>query len=57
MHGLGGGTADGGRDESGAVIGGTLYPGALSGLDGPAPTCLDTIRHDATTLREGLASR
>ncbi|MXY15474.1 MAG: hypothetical protein F4Y57_00290 [Acidobacteria bacterium] len=38
-------------------LGGTLYLGALSGPDGPAPTCLDTIRHDATTLGEGLGSR
>ena len=42
-------------DETGAVIGGTLYPGALSGPDGPAPTYLDMMRHNATTLAQALA--
>ena len=43
-------------DETGAVIGGTLYPGALSGPDGPAPTYLDMMRHNATTLAQALSS-
>ena len=43
-------------DETGATIGGTLYPGALSGPDGPAPTYLDMMRHNATTLARALAS-
>ena len=43
-------------DETGAVIGGTLYPGALSRPDGPAPTYLDMMRHNATTLAQALAS-
>ena len=43
-------------DETGAVIGGTLYPGALSGPDGPAPTYLDMMRHNAMTLVEALVS-
>ena len=43
-------------EESGAVIGGTLYPGALSGPDGPAPTYLDMIRHNATSLARALTS-
>ena len=43
-------------DETGAVIGGTLYPGALSGPDGPAPTYLDMMRHNATTLARALTS-
>ena len=43
-------------DETGATIGGTLYPGALSGPDGPAPTYLDMMRHNAMTLAEALAS-
>ena len=43
-------------DETGAAIGGTLYPGALSGSDGPAPTYLDMMRHNATTLAQALAS-
>ena len=43
-------------DETGAVIGGTLYPGALSGPDGPAPTYLDMMRHNAMTLAKALTS-
>ena len=42
-------------NETGATIGGTLYPGALSGPDGPAPTYLDMMRHNATTLSQALA--
>jgi zinc/manganese transport system substrate-binding protein len=42
--------------ETGARIGGTLYPGALSGPDGPAPTYLDMMRHNATTLTTALGS-
>ena len=41
-------------DETGAAIGGTLYPGALSGPDGPAPTYLDMMRHNAKTLAQAL---
>ena len=41
-------------DETGAAIGGTLYPGALSGPDGPAPTYLDMMRHNARTLTQAL---
>ena len=43
-------------DETGARIGGTLYPGALSEPDGPAPTYLDMMRHNATTLAQALTS-
>ena len=43
-------------NETGAVIGGTLYPGALSGPDGPASTYLDLVRHNATTLARALGS-
>ncbi len=43
-------------DETGAAIGGTLYPGALSGPDGPAPIYLDMMRHNATTLAQALTS-
>ena len=43
-------------DETRATLGGTLYPGALSGPDGPAPTYLDMMRHNATTLAQALAS-
>ena len=41
-------------DETGATIGGTLYPDALSGPDGPAPTYLDMMRHNARTLAQAL---
>jgi len=44
-------------DETGAAIGGTLYPEALSGPDGPAPTYLDMMRHNARTLAQALSSR
>ena len=43
-------------DETGATIGGTLYPGALSGPEGPAPTYLDMMRHNARTLAQALSS-
>ncbi|GMG85488.1 metal ABC transporter substrate-binding protein [Paralimibaculum aggregatum] len=42
--------------ETGASIGGTLYPGALSGPDGPSPTYLDMMRHNAATLAQALSS-
>ncbi|MEM7194323.1 MAG: metal ABC transporter substrate-binding protein [Pseudomonadota bacterium] len=42
-------------NETGAKIGGTLYPGALSDADGPAPTYLDMMRHNATTLTNALS--
>ena len=42
-------------DETGATIGGTLYPGALSDPEGPAPTYLDMMRHNAMTLAQALA--
>ena len=41
-------------DETGAVIGGTLYSDALSGPDGSGATYLDMIRHNATTLAQAL---
>ncbi len=41
-------------NETGATIGGTLYPGALSGPDGPAPTYLAMMRHNAMTLAQAL---
>lgn len=43
-------------EETGATIGGTLYPGALSGPEGPAPSYLDMMRHNATTLAQALSS-
>ncbi|MGB1025537.1 MAG: metal ABC transporter solute-binding protein, Zn/Mn family [Rhodospirillaceae bacterium] len=43
-------------NETGATIGGTLYSGALSEKDGPAPTYLDMIRHNALTISQALGS-
>jgi zinc/manganese transport system substrate-binding protein len=42
-------------DETGAQVGGTLYPGALSDTDGPAATYLELMRHNATTLADSLS--
>ena len=44
-------------EETGAVIGGTLHPDALSGPNGPAATYLDMMRHNATTLARALTPR
>ncbi|WP_301102789.1 metal ABC transporter substrate-binding protein [Propionivibrio sp.] len=44
------------RQESGARIGGTLYSDSLSKADGPAPTYLDMMRHNARTLAAALAN-
>ncbi len=40
--------------EGGVGIGGTLYSDALSGPDGPAPTYLKMIEHNARTLSAAL---
>ena len=40
--------------ETGSVIGGKLFPGALSGKDGPAATYLELMRHNATTITAAL---
>ncbi|WP_153111291.1 metal ABC transporter substrate-binding protein [Propionivibrio limicola] len=45
------------RQESGARIGGTLYSDSLSAPDGPASTYLKMMRHNATTLSNGIAHR
>lgn len=42
--------------ETGAKIGGKLYPGALSEPDGPAATYLDMMRHNGQTLVTALRS-
>lgn len=41
--------------ETGAKVGGRLYSDALSGLDGPASTYVDMVRHNARTLSEALS--
>ncbi|MDD9207127.1 zinc ABC transporter substrate-binding protein, partial [Georgenia sp. 10Sc9-8] len=40
--------------ETGARFGGTLYVDSLSAPDGPVPTYLDLLRHDARTIVAGL---
>jgi len=42
--------------ETGARIGGTLYSDALTEANGPAPTYIDLIRHNLTTLAGALTS-
>ncbi|MEM9602445.1 MAG: zinc ABC transporter substrate-binding protein [Pseudomonadota bacterium] len=41
-------------NETGATIGGTLYPGALSEEGGPAATYLELLRHNAATVASAL---
>ena len=40
--------------ETGARLGGVLYVDSLSGPDGPVPTYLDLLRHDAEVIAAGL---
>jgi zinc/manganese transport system substrate-binding protein len=40
--------------ETGAVIGGTLYGDALSPRGGEAPTYIDMLRHDVSTMKAGM---
>lgn len=42
---------------TGASFGGTLYVDSLSEADGPVPTYLDLIRHDADTITAGLTGK
>jgi len=44
-------------DATGATFGGTLYVDSLSLSDGVVPSYLDLIRHDATTIADGLTGR
>ncbi|MEV7693558.1 metal ABC transporter substrate-binding protein [Microbacterium sp. NPDC089189] len=41
-------------EATGATLGGVLYVDSLSEADGPVPTYLDLIRHDASTIIDGL---
>lgn len=43
-------------NETGAKIGGALYPSALSEEDGPAATYIDLLRHNAETIAKALSS-
>jgi len=40
--------------ETGSVIGGELFPGALSDIEGSAATYLELMRHNATTITQAL---
>ena len=42
--------------ETGATVGGALYPGAISSPGGPASTYLKMIRHNASMLTKSLKS-
>lgn len=44
-------------EATGAEFGGTLYVDSLSEPDGPVPTYLDLIRHDADTIVDALTGR
>lgn len=41
-------------EATGATFGGTLYVDSLSDADGPVPTYLDVLRHDADLIAQGL---
>ena len=41
-------------EATGARFGGTLYVDSLSAPDGPVPTYLDLLHHDADTIVEAL---
>jgi manganese transport system substrate-binding protein len=41
---------------TGARFGGVLYVDSLSEPDGPVPTYLDLLRHDATVIAAGLTA-
>jgi manganese transport system substrate-binding protein len=41
-------------EATGAKFGGVLYVDSLSAVDGPVPTYLDLIRHDAETIAAAL---
>jgi zinc/manganese transport system substrate-binding protein len=43
-------------NETGSVVGGKLYPGALSEEGGPAATYLDLMRHNATTIANAVSA-
>jgi len=43
--------------ETGARYGGTLYVDSLSQPDGPVPTYLDLLRHDAAVIVAGLTGK
>ena len=44
-------------DATGAKFGGVLYVDSLSDANGPVPTYLEMIRHDAKTIVKGLTGK
>ena len=42
---------------TGAKFGGVLYVDSLSDANGPVPTYLEMIRHDAKTIVKGLTGK
>ncbi|SNV22208.1 Uncharacterized periplasmic iron-binding protein HI_0362 precursor [Dermatophilus congolensis] len=44
-------------EATGTTFGGTLYVDSLSAADGPVPTYLDLIRHDAKTIADALTGK
>ena len=42
--------------ETGAAIGGTLYSDCLTKENGEAPTYIEMIRHDISTIVSALAN-
>ena len=44
-------------DANGDKLGGVLYVDSLSEANGPVPTYLDMIRHDARTIVAGLTGK
>jgi manganese transport system substrate-binding protein len=44
-------------EATNAIFGGTLYVDSLSEADGPVPTYLELIRHDATVIIDALTGQ
>lgn len=44
-------------EATGAAFGGVLYVDSLSEADGPVPTYLALLRHDAQTIGNALTGR
>jgi zinc/manganese transport system substrate-binding protein len=42
--------------ETGAAIGGTLYPDSLTKENGEAPTYIAMVRHNISTIASALAN-
>ena len=44
-------------EDTGARFGGNLYVDSLSDADGPVPTYLDLLRHDARLIADALVGQ